>query len=697
MRIIGLLVCLLIFSKADAQYVTIPDPEFVTWLQDNFDVCMSGNQLDTTCVSGFTYLEIFGTNITNLDGIQYFSNLEELYCQGNQITNIPSLPPNLLDFSCAGNQLTSLPPLPESLMFLDCYDNQLLTLPPLPPTLSDLLCQNNQLTTLPPIPASLNFLICSFNQLTEIPTLPASMGVLLVDNNPNLTCLPPFQSMSSNDPTAFSIANTSIECLPNAITHPLVATLPAIDTMPICDLFNSNGCPVGMSILGKLYADNNSDCVSNTTDDQLANVKVVLSQSGAPMQGVLSQATGTYSFFAALGSYDVSIDTADLPFNVLCPSNNLQSTILSVTDSINYNLDFGFGCKPGYDVTVQSIVRTSGIFFPGQTATVMINAGDLAQYFGTSCNTDGLFGEITATVTGPIGIISVSAPGGVSGNAITWPVMNMSQWNYSVILGLDTAAQAGDQVCFDVTITANTGTDNNPSNNTLTQCFNVVNSYDPNFKEVYPTTPQPNSWYTYTVHFQNTGTAAAQHILIKDTLDANLDWTSFQRLGASHNDLTQVFQNGIVHFNFPNINLPDSNSNEPESHGWIQYRVKSKSTVDPLATTIHNTASIYFDFNDPIVTNDAIIEPSTGIANITSFDFNLFPNPANDNVTISLPRTFENALVEVNDLCGRHVAQYKLSNDRLIIPLDAFANGAYYVQLVSEEKIVGVKKLVVMR
>src|SRR5579871_3923550 len=36
--------------NAKAQYVTIPDTAFVSWLQNNgFAGCMSGNQLDTSC------------------------------------------------------------------------------------------------------------------------------------------------------------------------------------------------------------------------------------------------------------------------------------------------------------------------------------------------------------------------------------------------------------------------------------------------------------------------------------------------------------------------------------------------------------------------------------------------------------------------------------------------------------------------
>lgn len=43
---------------------------------------------------------------------------------------------------------------------------------------------------------------------------------------------------------------------------------------------------------------------------------------------------------------------------------------------------------------------------------------------------------------------------------------------------------------------------------------------------------------------------------------------------------------------------------EPASHGYVTYRVRPRSDVG-AGEVIHNTASIYFDFNVPVRTNDA--------------------------------------------------------------------------------------------
>jgi len=52
---------------------------------------------------------IYGGNISSLEGIQSFINLEELQCQSNQLTSLDiSQNLNLEDLYCWDNQLTSI-------------------------------------------------------------------------------------------------------------------------------------------------------------------------------------------------------------------------------------------------------------------------------------------------------------------------------------------------------------------------------------------------------------------------------------------------------------------------------------------------------------------------------------------------------------------------------------------------------------
>jgi len=81
-----------------------------------------------------------------------------------------------------------------------------------------------------------------------------------------------------------------------------------------------------------------------------------------------------------------------------------------------------------------------------------------------------------------------------------------------------------------------------------------------------------------------------------------LDKTTFTLLSYSHEPFVQLYTNGVLKFNFPNIHLPDSNTNEPASHGYVQFKIKAKDSLT-LGNAIENTANIYFDFNAPVITN----------------------------------------------------------------------------------------------
>jgi hypothetical protein len=78
------------------------------------------------------------------------------------------------------------------------------------------------------------------------------------------------------------------------------------------------------------------------------------------------------------------------------------------------------------------------------------------------------------------------------------------------------------------------------------------------------------------------------------------------------------------------------NINEPQSHGFVRYRIQPKSNLI-AGDSITNNAAIYFDFNDPILTNTAytqIVLPTSIQEIITSGNLLLYPNPANSSLTI---------------------------------------------------------------
>ncbi|WP_181885031.1 DUF7619 domain-containing protein [Pontibacter diazotrophicus] len=145
------------------------------------------------------------------------------------------------------------------------------------------------------------------------------------------------------------------------------------------------------------------------------------------------------------------------------------------------------------------------------------------------------------------------------------------------------------------------------------ECVMITDSYDPNDKLVTPM-GRTSEHYTptgtalkYKIRFQNTGTDVAYRVVVVDTLSQYLDLSTLQVGAASHAHRFEVSGKGrpVLTWTFDNIMLPDSTSNEPGSHGYIQFSIKPKADL-PEKTAVENLADIFFDFNSPVRTNTTL-------------------------------------------------------------------------------------------
>ena len=68
---IALIFFLFLNTYVKAQWVTIPDANFVAYLQQNFPACMNGNLMDTTCndIVTATAVDCNYLGIHNMEGI----------------------------------------------------------------------------------------------------------------------------------------------------------------------------------------------------------------------------------------------------------------------------------------------------------------------------------------------------------------------------------------------------------------------------------------------------------------------------------------------------------------------------------------------------------------------------------------------------------------------------------------------------
>ncbi len=662
-------------------------------------------------------VQCFSNQLTELPILP--QSLKYLSCYSNQLTSLPQLPNSLRQFVCAMNMLTSLPQLPDSLLSLKCFNNQLTVLPQLPSVLIELICTGNQLTYLPQLPNSLESLECSENQLTALPILPTSLNVLkcsynqltnlpdlpntitnLVCNNNQLTNLPKLPSQL----VLFNCQNNSIKCFPilpksiykgdfNISNNPFTCLpnyIPAMDSLtlsyPLCnenDINNQAGCETGQrGVLG----------YSIFNDTKISNIPVVLLDENKNQLGMTYTAlNGVYQFLKDSAKYHVLIDTTNLPFKVVSPTTN--DTLISITTKNPFaeNVNFKLTCKDGVDVGIRSIA-TEGIVFPGQPHSIHISAGDMSNWYGKQC-AKGVSGQLQLTVTGSVkytGTAGKKTPT-VNGNVFTYDIADFGTINFNEDFGLtfitDTTAKANDQICVQASITPTNG-DYNLINNTYDFCYSVINSHDPNLKEVFPANFKPgyNGYFTYTIHFQNTGNAPAFNIRLLDTLDQAFDLTTFEVMNYSHDNRVSLNGN-IMNVYFKNIHLMDSTTNEKASHGFIQYRIKPKKAISE-SEQIKNTAHIYFDFNEAVVTNTTISKAnkSLGLENKKESTLRIYPNPAETMITLERA-TSSNAKLNVQmlNVNGQEVYATTLENStNHSIDISAYTPGMYFINVVSD-------------
>ena len=604
--------------------------------------------------------------------------LTQLFCGYNLLTSLPTLPNTIADLLCTKNQLSSLPTLPTSLAFLSCEQNQLTSLPTLPDSLQSLECGMNPITSLPTLPNTLTSLGCYNDSLTSLPALPNSLSMLSCQNN-KITCFPAFPNSLTNS-SSFNISYNPFTCLPNYVAAMNAATL----AYPLCAAGNVNGCQSAQGIVGFTYKDMNADCIKNVGDSSLKNISLKIYNNSDSLLGqTYSALNGVFNFLQTAGTYSIVVDTSSSAFMVQCTHPGLDS-VVTVT-SLDTNINFALTCKSGFDVGVQSLA-TGGIVFPGQQHTLYTVAGDVSQWYNLNCAA-GVSGQVQIAVSGPVAYVSPALGAltpSIAGNVFTYSIADFGTVNittaFNLIFSTNTSAQAGDTVCVNINVTPTLG-DNNPSNNNYSTCYQVTNSHDPNFKETYPVNVAPayNNWFTYTIHFQNTGSASAINIRLADTLDANLDLSTFQLINYSHKNTTNLNGN-ILAFNFHNINLPDSTTNKAASSGFVQYRIKPKANL-PAGTQIKNTAYIYFDYNAAVVTNTSLnnFNAPSGISTYNSQNStHIYPNPANNKITIDAADVVD---VKLFDVLGNEITSTKQNQ----IDVSNFNDGVYFIQVQTKQ------------
>ncbi|HCQ13838.1 T9SS type A sorting domain-containing protein [Flavobacterium sp.] len=590
-------------------------------------------------------LNVSNSNISSLQGLSYFTNLVELYCNNNQLAT--------LDVSSNVN-----------LLFINCKNNFLTTIDT--SSINDLAfginCENNLLTSL-----NLKGIGSTFNY---------AFNALSYGYNPNLEyiCINSYVDISN----PFSLYGyiqdyNSAASLSNCVVNSYCSFAPG---------------GTYYTIQGNTkYDQANNGC--DVSDTNYANLKINLTD-GTNSGTVIANSSGNYTLLVSAGTHtlnpvlenpsyftispsttNVTFPTTASPFTQnFCISPNGVHNDLSI-ELIPLN-----NARPGFDSLYKIKYKNKGT--QTQSGTVNFTLQDAVQ-------------DVVATNPSPTTSVL---------NTLSWSFTNLLPFEtreISILLNVNSsvetpAVNSGDVLSFSSTIVGLT--DETPTDNSVEVNQIVVNSFDPNDKACLEgTTISPTKigdYVHYRIRFENSGTANAQNVVVKDVIDTTkFEISTLQFVDSSHSCITKISNGNKVEFIFEGINLPFNDAN---NDGYIVFKIKSKNTL-VVGNQITNNANIYFDYNAPIATNTAT---STYQAlNNVDFDFGnyftLSPVPAKDFLNITTKQQVAIKSISVYNMLCQLVQTF--INPSNAIDVSNLKSGSYILKMTTENGVLSSKFL----
>lgn len=516
-----------------------------------------------------------------------------------------------------------------------------------------------------------------------------------------------FASTTGGSGTAWYSWNTTAGTLDtfNSATNRLTANGPGIVFVTASD---SGGCFASDQIYvdldsacysylgGRVYADQNGDCVADTNDLGIPNVMIEATDGNISIFD-FTDVNGDYNFQVGNGSWDI-IQHAPAYYAQICPAAN-HNVLIGGPGTVLPNLHF-------YD-TLQGVndLRIYNNLW-------VIRPGFQRWGFIYVWNDGNTYRSGNIELTHPAGVTMVWNIGytpdayNSSTRVASWNFSNLAPGAYIRItyqyVG-DTNLTIPQNLPFLAEVNPIAG-DATPANNVDLDSIPVSNSYDPNDKSVTPAGNGPDGEITidqttlqYRIRFQNTGNDTAYLVVLRDTLDEDLNVESINLIGSSHDFDARIDSNRVLTFRFEDIDLVDSATDEQGSQGFVLFEIGIDNPQ--IGTVVKNQAAIYFDFNPPIFTNttvNTIVEKSVGIFTPEESNFELFPNPTREDVLIRSLDGSAIHLVKVFDLAGSMVnnvhthgeSQYRLNCSEM-------PGGVYLVEVETTDGHRSVQRLVV--
>ncbi|MES2620893.1 MAG: T9SS type A sorting domain-containing protein [Bacteroidota bacterium] len=444
-------------------------------------------------------------------------------------------------------------------------------------------------------------------------------------------------------------------------------------------------------IQGYLFVDSNNNCIRDNGETAVVSRSLTASNGSNTYYGY-ADGNGYYEInVASPGNFTLNSHNGwgnQCITGTICGPQTITFTGVGDTAVVNFGFsatsNFNLGLHPGWHAANPGFTKDYWVLYNQTSQPIYTGPATITFRYDTiliyqSNNNSGVHNAAAHTITWTVS--SVPYP--------SWNWNTVPRANFTVPANTPVGYQLSQE--FWITPTAG---DCDTSNNHLLVIQPVTGSLDPNEKEVLPAgnIVEEDSVLTYTIHFQNTGNDTTWFVILKDTLSPHLNAATVQNLSSSHEYSSfDISDNGILTWLFNPIFLVDSATNEPASKGYVMFKVKKKAGL-PLTTQISNKASIYFDYNEPIVTNtvtNTLTEPNfvftvRGDENIS---VTAMPNPFTQQTQIVVDGINSNFDFELFDVTGKVIRKIsQVTDNRFELQREDMSAGVYFYRITTTQK-----------
>src|SRR5690554_5203721 len=434
------------------------------------------------------------------------------------------------------------------------------------------------------------------------------------------------------------------------------------------------------TITGSVFFTDSGNC----DEDDITILTKVTIDDGTEEGASFTNQNGEYIFFTQEGEFTITPDIENPGFFNITPAfetitfedndNNEEVVNFCITpNGVHNDLEIVIApinpARPGFEATYKIVYRNKG-------NQVMSQANGISFTYD-----DDYLDFVSAT----------QVPSIQNAGTLMWSYENLKPFesrSFVITMQVNTPTDPDfpvnidDVFTFTAVILPQTDDENEPDN---TYVFNqtVVGAFDPNditCIEGDVVLPEYiGEELHYVIRFENTGNYYAENVVVVMEIDTEkYDVDSVRLLNTSHNAVAQI-KNDVLEVFFNQIMLDSG------GHGNILLVMKSINSLSE-GDSVQSKADIYFDFNYPIITNDAVtlFQATMSVEeNIKNIDLKFYPNPTTDYFNIISEAMIQS--VELYDVSGRLVRTSLVNDFESRQNVSNLNNGIYILKIKTQQ------------